>query len=59
MPGDVLKINPNVAVISPSSVAPMPPSEPTQPYVHTANKTDVPAGVVGGARPEDIDRPRR
>jgi protein involved in polysaccharide export with SLBB domain len=51
MPGDVLKINPNVAAISPSSVAPMLPSEPTLPYIHTANKTDVPAGVVGGARP--------
>ena len=38
MPGDVLKINPNVAAINPSSVAPLPQSEPTLPYTHTANE---------------------
>jgi protein involved in polysaccharide export with SLBB domain len=38
MPGDVLKINPNVAAINPGSVAPLPQSEPTLPYTHTANE---------------------
>lgn len=38
MPGDVLKINSNVATIIPSSVAPVLQSEPTQPYIHTANE---------------------
>lgn len=38
MPGDVLKINPNVAAINPSSVAPLPQSEPTLPYTQTANE---------------------
>jgi len=36
MPGDVLKINPKVAAINPSSVAPVPQSEPTPPYIQTA-----------------------
>jgi protein involved in polysaccharide export with SLBB domain len=35
MPGDVLKVNPNVTAINPSSVAPVPQSEPTLPYPYT------------------------
>jgi exopolysaccharide production protein ExoF len=35
MPGDVLKVNPNVTAINPNSVAPVPQSEPTLPYPYT------------------------
>lgn len=38
MPGDVLKINPKVAAINPSSVAPVPQLGPTLPSIHTANE---------------------
>jgi hypothetical protein len=38
MPGDVLKINSNVAAINPSSVAPVWQSEPALPYIHTAHE---------------------
>jgi exopolysaccharide production protein ExoF len=38
MPGDVLKVNSDVAAVIPGSVAPVPQSEPTLPYIHTADE---------------------
>ena len=41
LPGDVLKINPTVAAINPSSVSPVPQSASTLRFIHTQTKADL------------------
>ena len=54
LPGDVLKINPTVAAINPSSVSPVPQSEPTLRFIHTQRKADLLADALSKVAPTPL-----